>query len=137
MVYFTTYAMHHFEASRIIQSQILDLFLLAFVVIGMLVHVLRYKSETMTGLTLIVAYITATLGHVTMFTFASLMLLSVVILVFAYKFQWVKTLVGGIIFTYLFHHLWIANNDFVNYYFRGMYARGQVDVFLNLVFFNC
>ena len=37
IIYFTTYAMHHFEASRILASEGMDTFLLAVVVAGMMV----------------------------------------------------------------------------------------------------
>ncbi|MDD5454695.1 MAG: DUF2339 domain-containing protein [Candidatus Ratteibacteria bacterium] len=110
LVYFTTYAMHHFDASRIIQSQIVDLIFLAAVVIGMMIHVLKYKSENMMSLTLFIAYLTATLGQITGFTIISCMLLSVVILFLVYNFKWVKTFILGIILTYAIHYIWVMPN---------------------------
>lgn len=110
LVYFTTYAMHHFDASRIIQSQMVDLIFLAAVVIGMMIHVLKYKSENMMSLTLLVAYLTATLGQITGFTVISCMLLAVVILFLVYNFKWVKTFILGIILTYAIHYIWVMPN---------------------------
>lgn len=110
LVYFTTYAMHHFEASRIIGNEFADLCLLAVVAAGMMMHALRYKSEGMMSVALFVAYITATLGQITVFTFASSVLLAVVILFLVYKLQWVRTFVLGVILTYGIHYIWVAPN---------------------------
>lgn len=110
LVYFTTYAMHHFEASRLIPSQLLDLCLLALVIIGMMAHVLRYKSESVMSIALFVAYITATLGQITIFTVVSCLLLAVVILFLVYKFQWVKTFILGMMMTYGVHYFWVMPN---------------------------
>ncbi|MFH1692168.1 MAG: DUF2339 domain-containing protein [Candidatus Omnitrophota bacterium] len=107
LVYFTTYAMYHFEASRIIQSQVLDLFLLAFVVVGMIAHVLKYKSEEMMSIALLVAYVTATIGQITSFTVMSCILLAILVLFLVYYFQWVRTFVLGVILTYAIHAVWV------------------------------
>ncbi len=110
LVYFTTYAMHHFEASRIIQNQFVDILFLSLVVVGMMAHVLKYKSEGMMSLTLFIAYLTATLGQITGFTIISCMLLALVILFLVYNFQWVKTFILGIILTYAIHYIWVMPN---------------------------
>ncbi|MBU1995590.1 MAG: DUF2339 domain-containing protein, partial [Candidatus Omnitrophica bacterium] len=104
LTYFTTYAMYHFEASRIIQSQVVDLGLLVVVIIGMIKHALKYESETMVAMTLIVAYLTSIIGQITVFTFVSNILLSIVILILVYKFKWIKTLLLGIILTFGIHY---------------------------------
>lgn len=105
LIYFTTYAMYHFEASRIIQSQAVDLGLLVVVIIGMIRHALKYESEAMVAMTLIVAYLTSIIGQITVFTFISNILLSVVIIILVYKFRWIKTLLLGIVLTFGIHHL--------------------------------
>ncbi len=122
MTYFTTFAMHHFEASRIIQSQWVDTFLLAIVAVGMVLHSMRYKSETMTSMAIFVAYITATLGAITNFTFMSCLFLSVVILILAYKYQWMKVLFLGVGLTYFVHYFWIIPN--INDSFLSIGASG-------------
>ncbi len=110
MVYFTTYAMHHFDASRIIQNQVVDLILLAIVVVGMMMHTLKYRSENMTSVALFIAYLTATMGQITNFTFFSYSLLAIVVLVLVYKLQWVKTLILGILLTFGIHYFWVMPN---------------------------
>lgn len=110
LVYFTTYAMHHFEASRLIENQVVDLGLLTLVVAGMMVHVVKYKSEGMMSVTLFVAYVTSTFGHITSFTILSNLLLAVLVLFLVYKFQWVKTFILAITLTYGIHFVWVAPN---------------------------
>jgi len=110
IIYFTTYAMHHFSASRILASQAIDTLLLVVVVAGMITHVLRYKSETMMLVVLAAAYLTSTIGQVTPFTVLSSLFLSLLTLVFVHKFQWVRILSAGIILTYLIHLLWVVPN---------------------------
>ena len=126
LVYFTTYSMHHFEASRIIQSQFACLCLLALVIVGMIMHALKYKSENVMSFALFIAYITATLGDVTNFTVISCMLLAVVILFMVYRFQWVKTFIMGIILTYGIHYIWVMPN------IAGSEMQGVVLGFKNL-----
>ncbi len=110
IIYFTTYAMHHFDASRIIASQVADVSLLAVVVAGMITHVLKYKSEVMMSVVLFVAYLTSTIGPITSFTILSSLFLSVLVLFFVYKFQWIKTLTLGIVLTYGIHYIWVVPN---------------------------
>lgn len=110
LAYFTTYAMHHFEASRIINNQFVDLLLLAGLLIAMLVHVVKYKSEEMMAVAIFVAYVTATMGQITSFTLLSCSLLAFVVLFLVYKFQWVKTFVLGIVLTYGIHYFWVTPN---------------------------
>lgn len=107
IIYFTTYAMYHFEASKIISSQLLDLTLLAVVAFGIIAHSLRYKSETLTAITLFIGYITSVLGDVGYFTLISAALLGLVALVMVYKMQWSKFIFLGIILTYLTHFVWV------------------------------
>ncbi len=89
IIYFTTYAMYHFEASRIVTSQGADVCLLALVVAGMMAHVWKYQSERMMSVVLFVAYLTSTIGQISMFTLVSLLFLAVLVLFLVYRFQWV------------------------------------------------
>ncbi len=107
ITYFTTYAMYHFEASRIISNEFIDLILLSLVVLGMMAHTLRYKSEGMMAVAIFVAYLTSTIGAITSFTVLSTLLLACLILVLVYRFQWVRILSLGIVMTYGIHYVWI------------------------------
>ena len=50
LTFFTTYAMHHMSAARVVHSLVLDLVLMLLVAAGMVAHSLRYSSQTVTGL---------------------------------------------------------------------------------------
>ena len=108
IVYFTTYAMYHFEASKIIHSQLLDLCLLAVVALGIITHSLRYKSEALTAIALFIGYFTSVLGDVGYFSLISAALLAIVALVMIYKMQWVRFIFLGIVLTYLTHFVWVV-----------------------------
>jgi|GEM_PF-584049 len=139
IIYFTTYAMHHFEASRIIVNQGADVFLLALVVAGMMTHVLKYKSEAMMSVALCVAYLTSTIGQITSFTIISSLFLAVFVLFLVYRFQWVKTLSLGIALTYGIHFIWVMPNLLSSAKTGvpfGIAALNYYD-FMNFVFLSC
>jgi hypothetical protein len=106
IVYLTTYAMYHFEASRVITSQALDLVLLGVVAVGMIWHALKYKSEELVCVALGVAYLTSTIDQLSWFSVASCFLLAFTGLFLVQRFQWVKTLVTGMLFTYGISVIW-------------------------------
>ena len=107
IIYFTTYAMYHFEASRIISSQLLDLLLLSVVAGGVIWHSLRYRSEQLSAIAISVGYLTATLGAVNYFTMLSCLVLAVTSVFLLYRMQWVKLIYLGILLTYFTHFYWV------------------------------
>lgn len=136
LVYFTTYAMHHFAASRLIESQVIDLCLLALVVAGMMAHVLRYRSEGMMSLALFAAYLTSTFGQITEFTILSNLLLGALVLFLVYKFQWVKTFILGILLTYGIHYVWVVPNLMASAREATLFGMATPDyhLFMNFIF---
>ncbi len=139
IIYFTTYAMHHFETSRIIANQGADVFLLALVVAGMMTHVLKYKSEGMMSMVLVVAYLTSTICQITSFTIVGLLFLAVLALFLVYKFQWVKTLSLGMFLTYGIHFIWVMPNLLSSAKTAvplGVAASEYYD-FMNFIFLSC
>jgi len=115
ITYFTTYAMYHFEAAKVINSQLLDLILLAAVVAGIILHSLKYKSESLAFVALFIGYITATLGDISYFTFISCLFLGVSVLVLLYKMQWTRLVMGSIILTYLTHFFWVTRHVYYSF----------------------
>ncbi|MCU0666717.1 MAG: DUF2339 domain-containing protein [Candidatus Omnitrophica bacterium] len=107
IAYFTTYAMYHFEAAKVINSQVLDLLLLSVVALGIIAHSLRYKSEGLTAIALFVGYFTSVLADVGYFSLINASLLAVVALVVIYKMQWVRFIFVSIALTYLTHLVWV------------------------------
>lgn len=107
IAYFTTYAMHHFEASRIIHNQLVDLILLVAVALGMLAYTLRYKSPELSSIALFVGYFTTTLGDINYFTLATCLILAATSIVLVYKMRWLKMIFVGIGLTYATHIFWV------------------------------
>jgi len=139
IIYFTTYAMHHFEASRIIANQGADVFLLALVVAGMMTHVMQYKSEGMMSVVLCVAYLTLTIGQINSFTIISILFLAILVLYLVYKFQWVKILSLGIILTYAIHYAWLMPNILSSFGTGSPFGISPANYhdFMNFAFLSC
>ncbi len=110
LTYFTTYAMYHFEASKIISSQFWELSFLAIVAGGMIRYSLRYKSEVLTAIAFFVGYLTSTLGNINFFTLTSSLLLSAAVLFLVYRLQWIRLIFLGIALTYLTHLAWVIKH---------------------------
>jgi len=110
LAYFTTFAMHHFKASKIIFSQPLELLLLAIVVMGMIKYSLRYKSEVVTAAAFFIGYFTSTLGNISSFTLAGSLLLAIGTLFLVYRMQWLRFIFLGIACVYLTHLFWVVKN---------------------------
>src|SRR5690606_19998078 len=70
-LYFTTFAMHAVPGARILESEIAAVSLLSLVAGGMIVHSLRYRSQTVTSLAYIVAYATLALSPLSGFAIAA------------------------------------------------------------------
>lgn len=131
IAYFTTYAMYHFQASRIIQSQLVDLILLAVVAIAILVHTLKYKSQEVSSVALFVGYFTATLGDINYFTLASCLFLAIISVVLVYRMRWLKMIFVGIGLTYLTHIFWVVKQVHASFIPVGTLDVGQVQFWLN------
>ena len=68
LLFFTTFALYHVEAMRVITSQATDLILMALVASAMVWHSLRYKSQVVTALAFLLAFATVGISHVTLFS---------------------------------------------------------------------
>jgi len=106
-VYFTTYAMYHFPATRLINNQLTSFFLLALVSVAIIVYSFRYKSPLIAALAYFIGYLTAGLSDISMFTFVYCLLLASSLVFIVYKFKWYRLLLFGVFFTYLTHIFWI------------------------------
>ncbi|HTR39359.1 MAG TPA: DUF2339 domain-containing protein [Bryobacteraceae bacterium] len=99
-LYFTTYAMHALPAARIIDDPYLASVLLLAVSAAMILHSLRYKSQTVSGLAYFIAFATLALSDSTPFSVLALVPLAGSLLFLAYRFNWEKMAVFGLFATY-------------------------------------
>jgi hypothetical protein len=107
LLYFTTYAMHHVQAARIISSQAVDLILLLMVAAAMVAHTLRYHSQVVTGLALLLAFTTVTISHVNVYSLVASAILAAALVVIVQRRCWFELEVFGILATYLNHWFWL------------------------------
>ncbi|HXN50086.1 MAG TPA: DUF2339 domain-containing protein, partial [Bryobacteraceae bacterium] len=99
-LYSTAYAMHALDAARVIQDPVIGGVLLLAVSAGMIVHSLRYRSQTVTGLAYFIAFLSLNLTPVTSFAVLALAPLAASLLYLAYRFSWFRMAIFGIIATY-------------------------------------
>ena len=107
LIYFTTYAMHYIQAVRLIQQPWLGLILLAAAAAGAVAHSLRYHSETITGLALLLGFITTAVSDVTYFTLASSALLVLGLVWLVIRLRWTRLYFYGVVASYATYLLWI------------------------------
>lgn len=100
-VYFTTYAMHAIDAARIVESAAMGTALLALVAGAMLAHTMRYRSQTITALALVVVYVTLAATPLTGFALLAAVPLATVVIVIAARRRWPAVSALGIGATYL------------------------------------
>src|SRR5581483_287872 len=99
-LYFTTYAMHAVEAAKIIGNAYIATALLLGVACGMILHSLRYKSQTVSGLAYFIAFATLALSESTPFSVLALLPLAGSLLYLAHRFEWHQMAVFGLFATY-------------------------------------
>lgn len=99
-LYFTTYAMHAVPAAAVIDNPYLATVLLLAVASGMILHSLRYRSQTVSGLAYFIAFATLSMSGSTTFSVLALIPLAASLLYLAYRFDWLKMAVLGVAATY-------------------------------------
>jgi uncharacterized membrane protein len=107
LLFFTTYAMYHVPATRVLTSEVADLTLMLAVTIAMVLHTLRYKSQSVTGIAFLLAFLTVSISHSTVYSLTAGALLAAGLVVTVGKTHWYEMEVLGILGTYLNHYLWL------------------------------
>ncbi len=93
--YFSVFAAHHFDSVRIIDSAITDVALLFAVACGAIFHSLKFKSETITGITLTLAFATICLSPATSFSVLACAMLVAALAGLCFKMKWFNLFVYG------------------------------------------
>ena len=100
-IYFTVYAMRALDAARVIYNPWAGAILLLAVAVGMIVHALHYRSQTVTGLAYFIAFVTLGITRVTPLSVIALVPLAVSLLYVAHRFSWRTMALFGLVATYL------------------------------------
>jgi hypothetical protein len=114
LTFFTTYAMHHVAAARVVDSLVLDLALMLLVAAGMVAHSLRYNSQTVTGLafglgfgTLLTSHLESP-GSTVVFSLTASVVLAVALVIVTTLRHWAWLELAGLITVYLSHFVWLT-----------------------------
>jgi hypothetical protein len=107
LLFFTTYALNHVQAMRVMSSESTDLVLMLVVALAMVVHTLRYRSQLVTGLAFLLAYSTVTLSHDDVYSLSSGVILALGLVSIVIKMGWFELEVFGILSSYLNHLYWL------------------------------
>jgi uncharacterized membrane protein len=107
MIFFVTFALYHLNSMQVIHSQTLDLILMLAVATAMVAHSLRYRSQVVTSLAFLLAFVTVGLSQVTLFSLVAGAILAVGLIAVAYRMCWFELALAGLVGVYLNHFLWL------------------------------
>ena len=113
-LFFTTFAMHHLAATRVISSLVLDLVLMMLVAAGMVLHSLRYRSQTVTGLAFLLGFATVATSHLesdggtVVFSLLASAILALGLVVVTTRRHWAWLELAGVAGVMGSHFLWLA-----------------------------
>lgn len=106
ITYFTTYAMHHIPAVRLLPSASFDLWLLLLVAAGAVSHAVKYRSEHMTATALLLGFITTAISQVSYFTFLATALLVGALQWLVIRMGWPRLLLTAVAASYAIYFSW-------------------------------
>jgi uncharacterized membrane protein len=109
LLFFTTYAMYHVPAAKVLTSQAVDLVLMLVVAAVMVGHTLRYRSQVVTGLAFLLAFLTVTISQSDVYSLSAGAILAMGLVVVIGRMQWFELEVCGIIASYFNHYLWLRH----------------------------
>jgi uncharacterized membrane protein len=96
----TVYAMHAIAAAKVVDNPLTATLLLLAVVAGMIVHSLKYRAETVTGLAYFLAFTTLAISEVTTFSVIMVIPLAASLLFVAHRHGWSRFAIFGLVATY-------------------------------------
>jgi hypothetical protein len=107
MLYFTTYALNHVAAARVLSSEAVDFILLFVVACAMVLHTLRYASQVVTGLAFLLAFTTVNISRGDVYSLFASALLAAALAAIAVRRSWFELELAGMTAAYLNHYLWL------------------------------
>jgi len=107
LLFFLSFAIYHLPALQIVQSQTLDLILMLAVAAAMVAHSLRYKSQVVTSIAFLLAFLTVGISDVTLFSLVAGALLAAALAFVVARERWFALGLAGLVGVYLNHFLWL------------------------------
>lgn len=106
-VFLTTFALHHVAAVRLMDSLLLNLFLVLAVTAVMVWHTLRYESQLVTGVCFFLGFFTVAQSHTSVWSLLASVMLAAGLVVIALKHKWYELEIFGILASFLNHGYWL------------------------------
>lgn len=107
LLFFTTYAMWHVPAMRVMTPLTANCTLLLVVAVAMVAHTLRYRSQLITGLAFLLAFSTVALSQDTVYALSAGVILAVGIVVICLRMGWYELEIFGILASFGNHFYWL------------------------------
>jgi len=107
LLFFSTYAIHHVAAMRVLDSLTIDCILMFVVAIAMAAHTLQYRSQFVTGLAFLLGYTTVALSQEAVYSLIAGVILGIGLVSIVLKMSWFELEVFGILSSYLNHLYWL------------------------------
>jgi len=108
IVYFTTFAMHHISAVRLISNPVIDMVLLLGVSAYTIWDIQRYKSQVATGFSYLLVFITLMITPVSIYTMAAAVPVAISLAFFMSRMNWAGFGIYGMSMTYLTFMVWLG-----------------------------
>src|SRR3990172_9449955 len=107
LLYFTGYAAHNIEVSKIIHDPIRGIALLAVIAGGMILHSLKYRSQVVTGIAYFLGFLTVAISPLTGFALVASAILAASLVAILRGTGSSALGLFGVAATYLNHLLWL------------------------------
>ena len=107
LTFFVTFALYHVQAMKVLNSQAVDLVLMLAIAAVMVWHSLRYKSQVVTSLAFLLAFVTVGISDVTLFSLVAGALLAAALVLVAARECWYELGLAGLVGVYFNHFLWL------------------------------
>jgi hypothetical protein len=107
LTFFVTFALYHVAAMQVLHSQGLDLMLMMAVAAAMVAHSLQYKSQVVTSLAFLLAFVTVGISEVTLFSLVAGLVLASGLIFVAARQRWFELALAGLVGVYVNHFLWL------------------------------
>ncbi len=107
LAFFVAYAMRHVQAARVLASNGTDLMLLLLVGAGMIAHTLKYRSQAVTSLAFLLAFLTVNANRGDISGLYANAVLVAAVSIIAVSLQWYGLEIFGIVAAFLTHRFWL------------------------------
>ncbi|HEY2325203.1 MAG TPA: DUF2339 domain-containing protein, partial [Thermoanaerobaculia bacterium] len=107
LLFFVAYAAHHIPAARVIQSPLAGFAVMLAVVVAMVMHTLRFKSQVVTGLAFSIAFTTVALNRVDVYSLTANVALAIGFTLVVLRMRWYRLEILGIFAAYINHFIWL------------------------------